>query len=115
MKSNYLNGHSFIERELSRAKIGFRNNDNAFLAVDDPGALQAAAERLSPEIIRERLDYWTLVLGPKFSAKQRKQMNLRRCYAVSQTKVALRRVPAVPSSELTYESSLRAVKKSLEA
>jgi hypothetical protein len=25
----YLNGHSFIERELSRAQIGFRKNDNA--------------------------------------------------------------------------------------
>ena len=31
----YLNGHSFIEQELKRDKIGFRKNDNAFLAVDD--------------------------------------------------------------------------------
>ena len=37
----YLNGHSFIERELGRAQIGFRKNDNAFLAVDDVAALQA--------------------------------------------------------------------------
>ena len=49
----YLNGHSFIERELKRAQIGFRKNDNAFLAVDDVAALQAAADRLSPEIIRQ--------------------------------------------------------------
>jgi hypothetical protein len=35
-------------------------------------------------LIRERLDYWTLLLGPKFSAKERKRMNLRRFYAVSQ-------------------------------
>jgi hypothetical protein len=56
----YLNGHSFIEQELKRAQIGFRKNDNAFLAVDDVAALQAAADRLSPEIIRKRLDYWTL-------------------------------------------------------
>ena len=34
------------------------------------GVLQAAADRLSPEIIRKRLDYWTLILGPKFSAKE---------------------------------------------
>ena len=80
----YLNGHSFIERELKRAEIGFRKNDNAFLAVDDVAALQAAADRLSPELIRERLDYWTLLLGPKFSAKERKQMNLRRFYAIAQ-------------------------------
>jgi hypothetical protein len=51
----YLNGHSFIEQELNRAQIGFRKTDNAFLAVDDVTALQAAADRLSPEIIRQRL------------------------------------------------------------
>ena len=80
----YLNGHSFIEQELNRAQIGFRKNDNAFLAVNDVAALQAAADRLSPEIIRKRLDYWTLILGPKFSAKERKQLNLSRFYAISQ-------------------------------
>src|ERR1700751_664249 len=80
----YLNGHSFIEQELNRAQIGFRKNDNAFLAVDNVAALQAAADRLSPEIIRKRLDYWTLILGPKFSATERKQLNLSRFYAISQ-------------------------------
>jgi hypothetical protein len=80
----YLNGHSFIEQELARAGIGFRKNDNAFLAVDDVAALQAAADRLSPQIIRERLDYWTLIVGPKFSPKERKAINLSRFYAISQ-------------------------------
>ena len=80
----YLNGHSFIEQELSRAQIGFRKNDNAFLAVHDVAALQAAADRLSPDIIRKRLDYWTLILGPKFSAKERKAINLSRFYAITQ-------------------------------
>jgi hypothetical protein len=80
----YLNGHSFIEQELNRAQIGFRKHDNAFLAVDDVAALQAAADRLSPDIIRQRLDYWTLILGPKFSAKERKRLNLSRFYAIAQ-------------------------------
>src|SRR6201747_142316 len=80
----YLNGHSFIEQELKRAQIAFRKSDNAFLAVDDVAALQAAADKLSPEIIRKRLDYWTLILGPKFSAKERKQLNLSRFYAIAQ-------------------------------
>jgi hypothetical protein len=80
----YLNGHSFIEQELNRAQIGFRKIDNAFLAVDDVAALQAAADRLSPEIIRKRLDYWTLILGPKFSTKERKLLNLSRFYAIAQ-------------------------------
>jgi hypothetical protein len=80
----YLNGHGFIERELQRSQIGFRKNDNAFLAVDDLAALQAAADQLSAKIIRQRLDYWTLLLGPKFSVKERHQMTLRRFYAVAQ-------------------------------
>ena len=80
----YLNGHNFIERELNRAQVVFRKNDNAFLAIDDVAALQAAADRLSPDIIRERLDYWTLILGPKFSVKERKRVKLSRFYAISQ-------------------------------
>jgi hypothetical protein len=80
----YLNGHNFIEQELNRAQVGFRKNDNAFLAIDDVAALQAAADRLSPDIIRERLDYWTLILGPKFSVKERKRVKLSRFYAISQ-------------------------------
>jgi hypothetical protein len=80
----YLNGHSFIEQELTRNKIGFRKNDNAFLAVDDVTALQKAADRLSGEGIGERLDYWTLLLGPKFSQRERDAMNLHRFYALNQ-------------------------------
>ena len=49
----YLNGHAFIERELQRHQIAFRKNDNAFLAVDDLAQLQAAADRLSPDLIRQ--------------------------------------------------------------
>jgi hypothetical protein len=80
----WLNGHSFMERELTKTGIGFHKNDNAFLAVDDVAALQAAADRLSPPIIRKQLDYWTLILGPKFSKKERAQMNLSRFYAIAQ-------------------------------
>jgi len=55
-----------------------------FLAVDDVAALQKAADKLSPAIIRERLDYWTFVLGPKFSDKERKKINLSRFYSIAQ-------------------------------
>jgi hypothetical protein len=80
----WLNGHSFIEQELKREKVSFHKNDNAFLEVADPTALQAAADRLSPQIIRQRLDYWTLIVGPKFSKKERGQINLKRFYAIAQ-------------------------------
>ena len=79
-----INGHSFMEQELKRNHIGFRKNDNAFLAVDDVAALQAAADRLSPQVIRKQLDYWTLILGPKFSNKERRQMSLSRFYSITQ-------------------------------
>jgi hypothetical protein len=80
----YLNGHNFIEKELGREKVGFRKSDNAFLSVSDPEALQAAADRFTCEVMRRRLDYWTLILGPKFSKPERAAMNLHRFYAVSQ-------------------------------
>jgi hypothetical protein len=80
----YLNGHHVIAGELQRQGIRFRRDDNAFLWTADRPALQAAADRLSPEIIRPRLDYWTLVLGPKFSKKDRATINLRRDYSLNQ-------------------------------
>ena len=50
----YLNGHSFIAQELSRQSIHFQKDDNAFLGVANLAALEAAAERLSPDLLRER-------------------------------------------------------------
>jgi hypothetical protein len=82
--SYWLNGHSFIERELLRENVRFRKDDNAFLATADPEALQAAADRLSAGIIQKRLDYWTLLAGPKFSKKDRDAINLSRHYSIQQ-------------------------------
>jgi hypothetical protein len=80
----YLNGHHFIERELLRRGIPFRKDDNAFLWVADPTQLQAAADRLSADRIRQRLDYWAWLLGPKFSQRDRQAINLSRCYSLQQ-------------------------------
>ena len=80
----YLNGHSFMEGELKRNKITYRKDDNAFTSVADPAALQAAADRLTPEVIRKSLDYWTLIVGPKFSKSEQKAMNLRRAHYIHQ-------------------------------
>src|SRR5207247_729352 len=68
----YVNGHHYIENELNRGKVAYRKNDNAFIWVADPEALQAAADRLSEEVLRKRLDNWTFALGPKFSEKERR-------------------------------------------
>jgi len=80
----YLNGHHYIERELLRRNIAFRKDDNAFLSVADPKALQAAADRFSADSIRKRLDYWTWLVGPKFSHADRQAINLTRHYSMQQ-------------------------------
>ena len=80
----YLNGHNFIEIELLRRQIAFRKDDNAFLSVSDPQALQAVADSLSASVIEKRLNYWTWLLGPKFSEKDRSAVNLRRDYSINQ-------------------------------
>src|SRR6266498_5060069 len=76
--------HETGSSPLRRAGVEFRKNDNAFLWVADRQALQAAADRLSAQIIRKRLDYWTWVVGPKFSAKDRQAINLGRHYSLQQ-------------------------------
>jgi len=80
----YLNGHHYIERELLHLKVDFHKDDNAFLQVADPKALQAAADRLSADLIRKRLDYWTWLVGPKFSQTDRQAINLNRHDSIQQ-------------------------------
>jgi hypothetical protein len=80
----YLNGHHIIARELRRQGVPFRTDDNAFLSTAHLDALQAAADGLDPQVMRERLDYWTLVLGPKFSKRERTAINLRRAYSLNE-------------------------------
>ena len=80
----YINGHHFIASELQRRGVRFRKEDNAFLWVSDVEALQAVADRLKPEMIRKRLEYWTLILGPKFSKKDRAAIHLSRDYSLNQ-------------------------------
>ncbi len=80
----YLNGHHYIDRELLRRRVAFRKDDNAFVGVSDPAALQAAADRLSADLIRKRLDYWSLIVGPKFSKADRQVINLKRHCSIQQ-------------------------------
>ena len=80
----YLNGHNFMEIELRRQGVTFRKDDNAFLSVSDPAALQTAADKLSASVIEKRLNYWTWLLGPKFSENDRKAVNLNRKYSINQ-------------------------------
>ena len=80
----YLNGHNFMEIELRRQGVAFRKDDNAYLSTADPTALQAADDKLSASIIEKRLNYWSWLLCPKFSDKDRKAVNLNRKYSINQ-------------------------------
>jgi len=84
----FLNGHSFIAQELTRAGIRFRKDDNAILAVADHAALQAVADRLTAELLRERCDYWTAQLAPRFSARERAALPLTYRYSIAQIELA---------------------------
>jgi hypothetical protein len=81
----YLNGHHFIERQLRRHKIPFTKDDHRFAAVGNPQALQQAADQLDGKILQERIDYWALIVGPKFSPRERAACaGLHRVYAGAQ-------------------------------
>ena len=80
----YLNGHHFMERECIRQGISYRMHDNAFVSVSDPSFLARASSRFTPERIRQRIEYWTFLLGPNFSKKEASRMGLHRYYFVSQ-------------------------------
>ena len=84
----YLNGHDIIAPMLTAEGVPFRMKENAFVSVVDPSALQAAADRIDPRLIQERLDYWTFMLGPKFAKHERAGMDLRRYYFISQVEHA---------------------------
>ena len=81
----WLNGHSFIEQGLKRTQ------PSASIRTTTPFSpsttwlpFKQRQIELSPQIIRQQLDYWTFLLGPKFSKKERRQMNLSRFYAITQ-------------------------------
>jgi hypothetical protein len=84
----YLNGHSFMAQELTRQGIAFEKDDNAFLGAADLTALQAAADRLDAEILRERCDYWTSRLAPSFTDRERHAIDPAYRYSIGQIELA---------------------------
>ena len=63
----YLNAHSYIERYLKNIKgkkAIYKKRDNAFLNIKDTDLLFEAKENFTPELIKERLDYWLEILSP---------------------------------------------------
>jgi len=86
--SCYCNGHSFVAQELSRAGVRFRKVDNAFLAVGEVAALQAAADRLTAAVLQRRCSYWVRRLVPVFSAHEREALRPGYRYSMAQMELA---------------------------
>jgi hypothetical protein len=84
----YLNGHSFVAQDLTRAGIRFRKADNAFVGVADTDALQAAANRLSAAILERRCAYWVRRLVPVFSPTERAALAPGYRYSMAQMELA---------------------------
>jgi len=84
----FLNGHSFLAQELTRAGVAYRKDDNAFLAVADVAALNAAAERLTPRLIEQRCAHWVRRLAPAFTAAERAALPLSYRYSIAQIELA---------------------------
>lgn len=63
----WLNEHSFIERYIKNkyGKKGlYKKRDNAFINIKDYNLLLEAKEAFTPQLIRERIDYWLAEIGP---------------------------------------------------
>ncbi|MCA1694166.1 MAG: hypothetical protein LC749_05225, partial [Actinobacteria bacterium] len=84
----YLNGHSFVAQELTRAGVRFRKADNAFLAVSDVPALQAAADRLTAAVLQRRCTYWVRRVVPVFSPDEREALRPGYRYSMAQMELA---------------------------
>lgn len=82
--SYWINGHSYVEGRLQKAGLAYRKDDNAFLWVEEAAQLQAMADELSGETIQRRLNYWTFLLGPKFTKEDRRSAKLERSYYLHQ-------------------------------
>jgi hypothetical protein len=60
----YCNGHSTLARSLTREGVGFAQEDNAFLRIDDLPRAQALADAFSPDILHQRLKHYARWLCP---------------------------------------------------
>jgi hypothetical protein len=93
----YLNGHHFVSQRLRQDGVGLYQRDNAILRVADPVALQAAADALTPSVLRARCDYWAAKLAPSFSPAERAAVDLHYRYSLAQIELATDVIFAEPS------------------
>ena len=105
----WLNGHNFIrDRTETTAESSSAKMTTLFFPFPTQRkAPQAAADRLSPELIRQRLDYWTFLLGPQFSEQERKAIKTYIAFTPSakSSTAATSSLSATSRSETSFERS----------
>jgi hypothetical protein len=60
----YVNGHSWLERQLARRQLKYQTVDNAFVHLRDPAAAQRLADRFIKQNWRRHLDRWARLVNP---------------------------------------------------
>lgn len=60
----YVNGHSWLERQLGKRGLEYAAADNAFVALADPAAAQKVADGFVRIDWRKRLDGWVRLVNP---------------------------------------------------
>ena len=101
--SYYLNGHHISNGNCVARGVGFRKDDNAFLSRGRPRQrCRPRPTDYSGELIQKRLNYWTVLLGPKFSERDRRRAKLERSYYVHQVEYCQNFVfsAIIPSGDL---------------
>jgi hypothetical protein len=68
----YLNGHDWLARQLDRRGLGYRQQDNAFLALDDLASAQQLADQLTRKKWRRFLDALAKRVNPLLRTLLRK-------------------------------------------
>ncbi|MGH3773886.1 MAG: hypothetical protein ACRDRW_21265 [Pseudonocardiaceae bacterium] len=58
----WVNGHEWAKRQASQQELEFTELSNGFAATEDPAALQAICDRLSPGTITEFVQRWLSIL-----------------------------------------------------
>lgn len=63
----YTNGHDWLARQMTKAKLGFVQYDNAFTALDDPQRAQELADRFAKLPWAKQLTRWARHVNPLLS------------------------------------------------
>lgn len=65
----YVNGHDWLARQMAKRRLGFQQQDNAFIRLDHPHQAQRLAERFPHLLWVKILDRWTRQVNPLLKQK----------------------------------------------